>query len=1134
MTRNMFFRPVMLLVLAVAACGSRFAAGEEPVQKMLDALREKGFYDTAIDYLDQVKDSPLAPAKFKEMLEYERGVTLIEAAKHQRDPKLRTKILDDAQAALTKFVTEHDNHQLNFSAKNHLGNLIVNRAQMLLEKSRKPAESANKATLLKEARVLFDEAYKVFAALHADLKIRLDAMPKVLDEKKDAKRFELREQLRADFLQSQLLAAAVLEESAETVQKGSPEFKDLLTKAAKEYGEINNKYRTRIAGMYARMYQGRCFQKQDNFKDALSYFNELLEQPDEPKAFHVLKTQTIQLAVDCWLQDKKYEEVIAKVGKWIEMAYPEEMRDPDFMALRLKYAKACKTYVDEVKKKDPKDAKAKVILSDGRKQVQYVAKYTGDHQKEAQRLLGDFGVDTEKAATGPKQFKTFDDAKNAANEAIDNTKTAKFSLETLPERIRSEQDPAEKKKLQEQVTEAEKTIKDSYEDAFRICKEALALVDKDTSPDDLNLVRHLLCFLYYNQGMYYDAAVVGDFLSKRFPEGAGARTSAKIAMASYLKLYAETKLGAKEAFDRLLSEWDKANDGKLELDEAPEDRRAEFADMDADKNGKVDIAEWTRRSTRFESDRIIDIANYVNQKWPDQIEAQEALNTLITFMINEGELAKAEDYLSKIPTDSPQRGSAELKTGQALWTHYLRGMQSVRELEDAATKAGTDAATLASQTVPQKAELEKVKARAEKTLAEGVKRMEQSGKIDGVLTAATMSLAQIYVGTNQPALAIAILEHEKIGPLTLIAQNHEATQGRGYVQETFKVALRAYISALSVTQDAKQAEEYIKKAKEIMDKLKTAIASNPDGQKQLIAIYFTLAKDLQQQMDLAPAATKENLMKGFKTFLDQVGAGSNELNVLYWVATTFSGMGESADPKKGQGKEHFQQAVKTYQDILSKDTKKELIPLLDPQMRDQISLQLARTQRSMGDFEGAMNVLKGILTGNNMMLAAQVEAAKTLQEWGAATGELKRFAEANNGIRDAKGKPLVWGWSKLSNMTSNKPQFHNNFYEARYNIALTLYKMGMAEKTPDTKKKRWATAEEALLLTLNLFPKLDGDGTPAQKDFRVEYDGLIKLIQKARGEKESGLAGMLKAIEDKKQSAPTWGIARASDLCSTL
>ena len=84
------------------------------------------------------------------------------------------------------------------------------------------------------------------------------------------------------------------------------------------------------------------------------------------------------------------------------------------------------------------------------------------------------------------------------------------------------------------------------------------------------------------------------------------------------------------------------------------------------------------------------------------------------------------------------------------------------------------------------------------------------------------------------------------------------------------------------------------------------------------------------------------------------------------------GFGPSVEGIEGEGANsvgQFQQAVKTYQDILSKDTKKELIPLLDPQMRDQISLQLARTQRSMGDFEGAMNVLKGILTGNNVMLA---------------------------------------------------------------------------------------------------------------------------------------------------------------------
>jgi hypothetical protein len=76
---------------------------------------------------------------------------------------------------------------------------------------------------------------------------------------------------------------------------------------------------------------------------------------------------------------------------------------------------------------------------------------------------------------------------------------------------------------------------------------------------------------------------------------------------------------------------------------------------------------------------VIGIASYVTQKWPDQEEAVEALNTLIPFMIQAGDLDAAERYLTEIPEDSPKRGDAEIKTGQAMWSAYLRGMQPAAE-----------------------------------------------------------------------------------------------------------------------------------------------------------------------------------------------------------------------------------------------------------------------------------------------------------------------------------------------------------------------------------------------------------------------------------------------------------------------
>ncbi|MCA9201992.1 MAG: hypothetical protein KDA59_03065, partial [Planctomycetales bacterium] len=142
----------------------------------------------------------------------------------------------------------------------------------------------------------------------------------------------------------------------------------------------------------------------------------------------------------------------------------------------------------------------------------------------------------------------------------------------------------------------------------------------------------------------------------------------------------------------------------------------------------------------FESERIVGICDYITKQWSDQPEAVDALNTLIPFMIKNGELEQALAYLKDIPETAPQRGLAELKTGQALWSSYIKGMADVRGWKADATTipAGVNVAD-------REKELDDLKQRAAKTLADGVGRMQQVGTIDETVATAVLSLAQIYV-----------------------------------------------------------------------------------------------------------------------------------------------------------------------------------------------------------------------------------------------------------------------------------------------------------------------------------------------------------------------------------------------------
>jgi len=1016
------------------------SSGGEPARQFLQGLRERGYYDTAVEYLNMMKTSKLAPVELKETMLYDLGSTLIEASRLQRDVALREKQLDEARDALNRFIGQHPEHTLVNSANSQLGNLLVERARIKMEQAKQP--KADKTALQAAARQQYDEAYKVFTRAQNDLKERLLKM-KVVDPK-DTKLVDLRDQLRADYLQVQLLGAAVREETAETVAKGSQDHTTMLTEAAAQYGEVYDKYRTRLAGLYARMYQGRCMQKLGKLKEALTFFGELLEQPDNPEEFRALKSKTMQLAAQAWMASKPplYQEAIKWLEPWIDNGRPHESKQPEWLELRLALAEAQWAQAEAAKKAKGGDPQAKRWEGEARKNALFVSKQPGDLQQRARELVAKFGGPELAADSSQKELKTFDDAKQAGRDALDALQTANMVVQAFPARIASEADAKTKADLQRQLEEAQATLKTAVQDATTYFHKALELADEKTSTDDLNVVRYFLCFLHFSANDYYHAGLLGEFVARRYPDSAGARQCAKIAMAAYLKLYVENTTDNKD----------------------------------------------------FEAGRVTGIAKYITQKWSDQPEAIDALNTLVPLMIKAGDLDAAEKYLNDIPVDSPKRGEAEIKTGQAMWSEYLTGMQEIRKWESG-EEIKPDNVDLAAR----KTALDQVKARAQKILEDGVTRMKASGKVDESAATAALSLAQIYVDTGQADKAVAVLEDAQLGPLSLVKAGHAAVQREGFEGETYKTALRAYISSLTGAADS---DAVIKNATEVMAAMKEKI-----DQDHLIAIYVSLARDLEQQMKLATPEAKTALSKGFETFLKQIRTTATDFSVLYWVANTFSGIaagfetGTQAKPVLTvEAKKYAEEALATYQTILEK------VKFDDPKLKTQIQLKMAEAYRRLYQYTKAKDIYLEVLTAANTMLNIQVEASKLYQDWAMlAKNEDKRalYLRAMGGSQEKdpkSGRSIIWGWGRLFQTAAKYPQYRDVFHEARYNLALCRFNLARVPNLKSDQQENLTKARDNILQTQQLF----GTG-PEWEASRPRYEALMKEIQKALGERPLGL-----------------------------
>lgn len=1068
-------KPLHLAFVFAIACSASIAWGVEPARDFLQGLRARGYHDIALEYLDAMATSPLAPVELKLEIDLEKAITLIEASRSQRDRVARAKSLNDAEALLTKFTTEKAAHPKANTALNQLGSLIVERARMKVDQSK---NAENKEQLLKEANALYEKAFGVFTDLQETLKTKLQRIPKVLDpkNKQQAKMIETRTQLRADFLQTLLLAAAVREEMADTLKDGSPEFKKMLEEAAALYKEIYTKYRTRLAGLYARMYQGRANQRLGKLKDALGYYTELLDQPDDPIEFRILKTKTLRLAMECWLHEtqKKYLEAIKQADPWISKSRPQEDSDPDWQAIRMSLARAYVIQADAIKVDDPGNTRAVTqSISTARRHASFLAKRSGEFQEQARQLVADLGgpdrTDEKPAPTN------FAEAVEAGKDALNAFTTAELIVEKVPARIQSETDQAEKDKLQKQLAAAQQTLASAQQEAIDYYRLALQLVDNETSTEDVNVVRYFLAYLYYKAGDPYKAALMGEFVSRRFPDSAGARDCAAIAMASYAQIYAEVNGITSGVFKQA----DQDSNGSLSTDELQAAQLDGGADKDG--NGSVSLDELAERYAQFEMEKIVYSAEYIVEKWPDHPTAQDALTTLVPFMINSSQLDRAQQYAAQMPESSQKRGEAELKTGKAMWGTYLRDTGILRAAEEQETTQVDIAA--------EKQRLDALRQQAHDVLSAGFDRVKDSATPVRDTVTAVLSLAQVSLELQQPGTAVAALEHPKLGALTLARAKHASVSDAAVKEEVYKTALRAYISSLATDENA------ITKAEAVMNEMKSVIGGDAAGEKRLISVYVGLAQDLEKQMTTATPEAKRALAQGFESFLNQLSAGATDLSVLNWVAESFAKLGGGLDDGatlNDEAKKYYTRADEAFKTILDKVQ-------LDDKTKIQLHLRRATLAGQMRDFAKALEAFKKVLADKPATLNVQVDAAKLLEVWAKQPGQEARYMDAIKGILEpGQAKPIIWGWGKIANTTSKYPNFKDTFHEARVHVAECRFNYAQT-KSGDEKAKLLKDAVRDISLTRRLYPDLGGDA------WKARYDDLLKKIQQAQGERAIGL-----------------------------
>jgi len=596
--------PRLLTALAACFVGIACAHAVEPVDDMLQELRHRRMYDTAIDYLESLAASPGADAALRERLVYEQAVTLTEAAAQTKDTVSRDSQLARADALFEKFLKESPGNALAGSAQIQRANLLVERGRAELAAAKAAGGAADKVD---NARKLFGKAEGGFEAAEKQLSAELAKMPKLVDPA-DTVAAARKRQLSSDVAQVRMLRPTIDCELAASYEHGSAAAKKHLVAAAKSYAALVEAYRTRPAGLLARMYEGRCYQEMGEIQRALGCFRQLmdLEAADETRA---IKTKGTRYGLECLTDEsqKKYQEAIERGERW-EKESATAASDADALAIRYLTAVAYQGQSSSLPAKDPNRKK---LAGVARQRVGPVASQPGEFQRPARMLLVALGGNKEVKRGAAKT--TFADAFEQAKQSLEKMQLVEAELKAA----RDKGDKAAAEALERQKRENSDAARQSLE-------LALAVADAKIAADDLNSARYYLCYLHWDAGELYDAAVIGDFLARRYPDSPAGRQGARIALAAYVRMYGESR--------------------------------------DAEKT--------------FEARQIEAIADLIFKQWPDGGEADEAALSLVNFYTTSNQGAKAVELLKKIPETSPRRGQAELRAGQALWSAYLRRSQA--------------------------------------------------------------------------------------------------------------------------------------------------------------------------------------------------------------------------------------------------------------------------------------------------------------------------------------------------------------------------------------------------------------------------------------------------------------------------
>ncbi|RPI91216.1 MAG: hypothetical protein EHM42_00095, partial [Planctomycetaceae bacterium] len=533
-------------------------AAERPLD-FLEALRRRDYFDYAITYLEQLEGRSDLPTDVRDVLAYERGMTLLENARSSRDPESQGRLYDEARVQFEKFLKDHPEHPLAGPANTEVAQVLTGKAQALVLQANSPNNSGRKDALQQQARQLLGEARKVFQAAHDRYQAEYDKYDKFIPESEKAK-YAAREKAFVNYAQAQFHLARMIHEEAQTHERGSPENRKLLTDAANGFEAIHARYRSLVVGLYARMWQGKCFEEMDELTKALGIYNELLNHRGKDNSpLEDLQARVLQFRLVCLNHEKRkdWAVVIQEAQSWLKAnRNPSNQRVAMGIQWEMVRAEEALARAESTSEADRRRLQQQALDA-----ARKINRYPGEFKDASTAMIRRLLAELDRGSGDPKDFPT---AFSLARTQVDEIRAKNAQIQQTQ--------GAERQKLVDELLPVAR-------EAARTLTLALALAGKKDDSTEVNRARYYLAYVYYLlRDRSYDAAVLCEFVARKFQKDQPdlALDAAYLAQAAYIQAYhreAKERRGPEIAWvvdicNYITQNWpssDKAQDARMNL-----------------------------------------------------------------------------------------------------------------------------------------------------------------------------------------------------------------------------------------------------------------------------------------------------------------------------------------------------------------------------------------------------------------------------------------------------------------------------------------------------------------------------------------------------------------------------------------